>query len=98
VCAIIGITNECKIMQVKTQQLLLRSGNQVNDNVFRPLYLFSIRPSSGQILVTKEEFYNSYSILQCNVDLDEISFCLTNIQVCVYVVNNGSDTSLKCIR
>ena len=25
-----------KIMQVKTQQLLLRSGDQVNDSMFRP--------------------------------------------------------------
>jgi hypothetical protein len=39
VYAIIGITNECKIMQIKTQQLLLCSGNQVNDNMFRPKHV-----------------------------------------------------------
>jgi hypothetical protein len=39
---IIVITNLYKIMQVKTQQLLLCSGNQVNDNMFRPLYLFQL--------------------------------------------------------
>ena len=31
-----------KIMQVKTQHLLLCSGNQVNDNMFRPMYLFQL--------------------------------------------------------
>jgi hypothetical protein len=29
-------------MQVKTQQLLLCSGDQVNDNMFRPFYLFQL--------------------------------------------------------
>jgi hypothetical protein len=59
VCAIIGITNECKLMQVKTQQLYYVVENQVNDSMFRPIHLFSIGPSSGQTLVTKEEY------LQC---------------------------------
>jgi hypothetical protein len=42
-------------MQVKTQQLLC-SGNQVNDNMFRPLYLFQFGHHQVKTLVTKEEF------------------------------------------
>jgi hypothetical protein len=45
-------------MQVKTQQLLLCSGNQVNDNMFRPLYLFQL----GHHQVTKEEFYKVHIV------------------------------------
>jgi hypothetical protein len=88
VCAIIGITNECKIMQVKTRQLSLCSGSQVNDNMFRPIHI-SVRPSSGETLVTREEFYNAYIILQCNVDVNEISLFLTNILLLLLLLQSA---------
>jgi hypothetical protein len=50
-------------MQVKTQQLLLCNGNQVNDNMFRPLYLFQIGHHQVKTLVTKEEFYKVHIVL-----------------------------------
>jgi hypothetical protein len=39
---VIGFTNECKIMQVKTQQLYYVVENQVNNNMFRPIHLFQL--------------------------------------------------------
>jgi hypothetical protein len=70
VCAIIDITNECKINASQNTTIILCGGNQVNDNMFRPIHLFP----SGQNLVTKEEFYNAYSVIQYDVDVNEISF------------------------
>jgi hypothetical protein len=49
-------------MQVKTQQLLLCSGNRMNDNMFRPLYLFQLGHHQVQTLVTKEEFYKVHVV------------------------------------
>jgi hypothetical protein len=49
-------------MQVKTQQLLLCSRNQVNDNMFRRIYLFKLGHQQVKTLVTKEEFYKVHIV------------------------------------
>jgi hypothetical protein len=65
----------------------------MNDNMFRPIHLFQFGPSSRQTLVTKDEFYNAYSVIQCDVDVNEISFLsYKTIQVCVYSVYIVYDT------
>jgi hypothetical protein len=73
-------------MQVKTQKLLLCSGNQVNDNMFRPVYLFQLGHHQVKTLVTKEEFCNAYSIYKCNMDVNEIWFLShKHTGVCAYI-------------
>jgi hypothetical protein len=61
-CAIIGITNECKIMQVKTQQLYYVVEIRWMTTCFG-LYTYFNWAIIRSTLVTKEEFYTMHIVL-----------------------------------